>query len=325
MARCFTADFGVAYRHVFGNATHLLLAATSEALTWHCRTTQQVREPYLPSGTITMDGRSTAHFLCQLADLACRGAIGPGYRVRKGADGKWHLASQVKGLSFAPAPQSNPALATSPPPFPACQHPSVQILDNPILVTSDSDDGVIQLTMADILSGSDDGSICPECGGSVNGRVATCPECGYPLKPTAEAPQPPRSTSTSIKSRLPWFHYAAICFGCTCIFNVFAMAIVGSSELVSLSGVGSLAALALLVYALVDKYAISRGRPAVPHPDLRWLTIGLILIGPMWIVFLLMTFDRLIGTAATALVALLFGVFWYSRRRKTKSTDGVRS
>ena len=60
----------------------------------------------------------------QLAELAARGSLRPGHRVRKGADGKWHLASQVKGLSFAPALQTEAVIVVakaSPPPLPACQ------------------------------------------------------------------------------------------------------------------------------------------------------------------------------------------------------------
>ena len=56
----------------------------------------------------------------QLAELAARGVLRPGHRVRKGADGKWHLASQVKGLAFAATvqPVSSPAKPASPPPLP---------------------------------------------------------------------------------------------------------------------------------------------------------------------------------------------------------------
>ena len=55
----------------------------------------------------------------QLVGLAARGVLRPDHRVRQGADGKWHLASQLKGLKFASSVRPSPATPASPPPLPA--------------------------------------------------------------------------------------------------------------------------------------------------------------------------------------------------------------
>ncbi len=83
----------------------------------------------------------------QLAELAARGVLRPGHRVRKGADGKWHLASEVKGLAFAAIVQPKPGIAAakaSPPPLPARQEPATHPIDKstPAIILSDGDTAV---------------------------------------------------------------------------------------------------------------------------------------------------------------------------------------
>ena len=80
--------------------------------------------------------------------------------------------------------------------------------------------------------------------------------------------------------RLPWFHYAAISFGCCLLLSV--------PRLDVLCGCCLLAALGLCGYGFLDKYVTSRGRPAIAHPRLRWLAIALVSAGPLYIfIFLL--------------------------------------
>ena len=57
----------------------------------------------------------------QLAELATHGSLRPDHRVRKGTDGHWHMASEVKGLRFATASQTHgsQAGAAVPPAMPA--------------------------------------------------------------------------------------------------------------------------------------------------------------------------------------------------------------
>ena len=65
----------------------------------------------------------------QLADLAVRGCIRRDYPVKKGNDGNWHLASEVKGLIFAPESQAKPGIKlakASPLPLPARQEPTTR-------------------------------------------------------------------------------------------------------------------------------------------------------------------------------------------------------
>ena len=83
----------------------------------------------------------------QLAELAARGSLRPDYRVRKGSEGKWHLASQVRGLTFASPGQPPPvieATQASPPPLPAHHEPAAQSIVGPVADQSSRGITVIQ-------------------------------------------------------------------------------------------------------------------------------------------------------------------------------------
>lgn len=131
----------------------------------------------------------------QLADLACRGSLRPDHRVMKGSDGKWHLASQVKGLRFAPPAQplgAVEAVAASPPPLPA-QEPITHPLDPPdsALGAPKSAAEMIQPAPATIIQDPSTIITCPECGEQIKHAVKACPGCGYPIEPSSEAGSQP--------------------------------------------------------------------------------------------------------------------------------------
>ena len=90
----------------------------------------------------------------QLADLAVRGCVRRDYPVKKGSDGNWHLASQVKGLIFAPEVHTQvgiEAVNVSPPPLPTRQEPTTHPIDNrdPAVVAADNRAAVIRLPCRD--------------------------------------------------------------------------------------------------------------------------------------------------------------------------------
>ena len=104
---------------------------------------------------------------------------------KKGDDGKWHLASQVKGLVFAPTPQTTAGIevVAPPPPLPLRPEPVIDPIDNADLAGDAAGNGavVIQLTPADIFPDPGSSLACPECGEHVTHAVKTCPGCGFPL------------------------------------------------------------------------------------------------------------------------------------------------
>ena len=148
----------------------------------------------------------------QLADLAGRGRIRRDYQVRKGSDGTWHLASQIKRLNFAPAPQTQAGIAVaavSPPPLPARQTPTVHPIDNRDLPVSAADNpaAIIDLTSIDIPA--DPGFIitCPECGEQIKHAAKACPGCGCPLESSVEAAAwPVRPAPASPRHSTPETH-----------------------------------------------------------------------------------------------------------------------
>ena len=94
----------------------------------------------------------------QLAELAAHGSLRPDHRVRKGSDGKWHLASQVKGLTFAspgPPPPAIETAQTCPPPLPAHHTPTAQIIAEP--VADQSSRGITVIQPVAIYRGPDTG------------------------------------------------------------------------------------------------------------------------------------------------------------------------
>ena len=64
----------------------------------------------------------------QFATLAASGSLRPDHRVRKGSNGKWYLARQVKGLSFPSLVQADavatPSANASPPPLTPHRQPA---------------------------------------------------------------------------------------------------------------------------------------------------------------------------------------------------------
>ena len=128
----------------------------------------------------------------QLADLAARGCVRRDYPVKRGDDGKWHLASQVKGLIFAPEPQTEASIAVvaaSPPPLPARDEPTAHPIDSqdPTVDAAGSGAVVIRLTSADLIPDPALIATCPECGEQIKHAAKACPGCGCPLEAPVEA------------------------------------------------------------------------------------------------------------------------------------------
>lgn len=104
----------------------------------------------------------------------------------KGSDGKWHLASQVKGLRFAPPAQLPvTAIAASLPPLPA-HEPIPHLIDPPNSTrsVSKSEAEMIQPAPAAVIQTASPIITCPECGEQIKHAVNVCPACGYPIEPS---------------------------------------------------------------------------------------------------------------------------------------------
>lgn len=109
---------------------------------------------YIRDGQIT--GPLTA---TELRQHALSQSVTPADHVRRGDDGKWVLASKVKGL-FDPPP--TPQAVVEPEPAPTVEAKPKRVVaevvvDNPKLVD------------------------CPDCGKSVSRRAEQCPHCGCPI------------------------------------------------------------------------------------------------------------------------------------------------
>jgi hypothetical protein len=88
----------------------------------------------------------------QLKQLADSGRVTASDMIRRGEDGKWYPASEVKGLFVGEPVEQMPA---SLPPAPGEETQSAT--DNPNL------------------------HACRDCGKMVSRRATTCPSCGAPL------------------------------------------------------------------------------------------------------------------------------------------------
>lgn len=182
----------------------------------------------------------------QLAELAAHGSLRPEHRVRKGTDGHWHMAGEVKGLHFAPAPQAHgiQAVTTAPPPLPAHHEPATHPIESPV--------------SAIILSDGDTAAVEP---------APPLPAHQEPLAQNHDAQSlAPPAVPTTAAPRRPWFHYAWICLGCTLLLTTANWGTLGNQ--------GLLVSLALCGYGLLDKFVLSRTRPAIEHPMLKWIGVG---------------------------------------------------
>ena len=129
----------------------------------------------------------------QLADLAVCGQIRRDYPVKKGNDGHWHLASQIKGLVFTPVPRTDAGIATvnvQPSPVPAHREPMIHPTEAlaSAIVLSDGRTAGVESPFADpnlIMT-------CQECGEQIMNTVKACPGCGYPIEHSVKAPPQPR-------------------------------------------------------------------------------------------------------------------------------------
>lgn len=196
----------------------------------------------------------------QLADLATHGALRPDHQVRKGTNGHWHRASEVKGLHFAAAPPGSGVHVARivSPPLPAHGGPPAQRGPQPATNAQPRTDPAPAVILLD------NGPAVTATRASLSGQPSYAPPIASPAPTTATAP------------RRPWLLYAAICLGCTFVLCVLSR---------TLCACGLLAALVLGGYGLADKFIISAARPAVSHPKLRWLAIGLFVATPfVWII-----------------------------------------
>lgn len=141
----------------------------------------------------------------QLEDQAVCGQVRRDYPVKKGNDGHWHLASQITGLVFAPAPHANVGIAevnASTPPLPAHHEPATHPIVNPDHAASsaDGEKAEVEPPLADpalIIT-------CPECGERIMHTVKVCPGCGCPLEQPAETSSfPPIAEQPSSQGSKP--------------------------------------------------------------------------------------------------------------------------
>lgn len=117
---------------------------------------------------------------------AREGKVSPSTYVRRGVEGRWVTADQVRGL-FDQAPQDRvpqPSPATMPDNVASAEILSSDVIDEVLFGTVIPDTRTAKSDPAGVAEdagGTDRLRPCPDCDRSISKRATQCPHCGCPL------------------------------------------------------------------------------------------------------------------------------------------------